>query len=257
MSGFSVKIDNDMILKRRKKRKIKRALIFMVFLLALFFILCLKMPYFNIQHIKVYGNKNVLSTDIINRSKINTGNNIFYINLKDAGNSILSNPYIKDVVISRKLPTTININVKEREAVFYCENNNKYYVIDENGILLQKIDNINNMHLVKLDGIDYTKTDIGKAIDDKKDERKIKAITALGNIIQNNKFPVELTSVDVGDSLDIKAYFDNMLIKLGSEENMDKKMNKALNILLEEKLNGARGYIDVRFDGNPVFLIDK
>jgi cell division protein FtsQ len=36
---------------------------------------------------------------------------------------------------------------------------------------------------------------------------------------------------------------------------MDVKMNKALNILLQEKLNGAKGYIDVRFNGNPVYKV--
>ncbi|CAB1242244.1 cell division protein FtsQ/DivIB [Clostridium sp. MT-14] len=255
MSEFPLKTDNEMILKRRKKRRVKRAFIFMLFLIALFFTLCLKLPYFNIRHIEVHGNKNVLSTDIVNRSGIYVGNNIFYVDLKDANSGILSNPYVEDVVINRELPGTININVKEREALFYYESNRKYYIIDGNGVLLQKVDNINNMHLIRLDGIDYTKTDIGEAISSKKEERKIKIVASLGNIIVNNNLPFSLTYVDVSDLLDVKAYFSNICIKLGSGENLDKKMNRALNILLQEKLNGAKGYIDVRFDGNPVYKV--
>ncbi|MCI1943712.1 cell division protein FtsQ/DivIB [Clostridium luticellarii] len=255
MGGTSTKMDNQMIAERRKKRRLRRILIFLLFLLALFFTLCLKLPYFNIQRIEVHGNKNVLSRDIIDNSNIRVGNNIFYVNLKDASNRILSNPYIGDVVISRQLPTIVNINVKEREAVFYCESYKKYYIIDKNGILLQKIDNINNMHLIKLDGIDYTKTDMGKTAGSGKDERKVKIVTSLGNIIVNNNMPLPITYADVSNPLDIKVYFSDMCVKLGSGENMDVKMNKALNILLQEKLNGAKGYIDVRFNGNPVYKV--
>lgn len=257
MSDFTLNTDtdNEMIIKRRRKRRVKKALIFMLFLIALFFILCLKLPYFNIQHIEVHGNKNVVSSDIVNRSQIYAGNNIFYINLKSAKDRILSNPYIKDVVINRKLPATIDINVEERDAVFYCKNGEKYYIIDGNGILLQKIDSINNMQLARLNGIDYTKTDIGKTISAQKDKRKLKAVSSLGNIIVNNNLPFPITYVDVSDLLDIKVYFNNMCVKLGSGENIEKKMNRALNILLQEKLNGAKGYIDVRFDGNPVYKV--
>jgi cell division protein FtsQ len=46
-----------------------------------------------------------------------------------------------------------------------------------------------------------------------------------------------------------------MCIKLGSADDMKNKLNKALNIIEQEKLSAAKGYVDVRFDGNPVFYI--
>lgn len=256
MSHIITKTDNELILKRRKQIRIKKALMLMVFLIAVFLTLCLKLPYFSIKYIKVYGNKSILSNSIIDDSKIYSGNNIFYTNLRDAAENILKNPYIENVNINRKLPGTININVKERKSTFYIETSKKYYIIDKNGILLEKRDNINNMKLVKLIGIDCSKVKIGECILNK-DDNKIRAVDILGNIIQDNKLPFELTYVDVSNSVDIKIYFKDMCVELGEEDNLTKKLNRALNIMLNEKLGNAKGYIDVRFDGNPVFHIEN
>ncbi|MFL0195521.1 cell division protein FtsQ/DivIB [Clostridium sp. WILCCON 0269] len=252
----SGKIDNELILKRRKKIRIKKACIGMVFLISLFFILCFKLPYFNIHHIKVYGNKSISSSEIIDDSKICEGNNIFYIDLGEADNNILSNPYIGDVTISRTLPDIININIKERSSIFYCESGKTYFVIDKSGILLEERNDINNMHLVKLEGMDYNKKDIGKTVENK-DQRKIKAITALGSMVENNNLPFTVTNLNVSDPIDIKVYFNNMCVKLGSVDDINKKINRAVNILLNANLSSAKGYIDVRFDSNPVFFIEN
>lgn len=250
------KTDNELILQRRRKRKIRKTLMLFLLLLSLFVTLCLKHPYFNIKKVEVYGNKNIVSKDIISLSNITLGNNIFYIDLKDAENNILRNPYIETAKISRKLPTNIRIDIKEREAVFYNGKEKNYFVIDKNGTLLQKRDNIDGMKLIKLDGLDYTKTGVGKLVEDK-DKRKIEAIALLGDLIGNSKTPLGITSIDISNSVDIKAYFGNIYVKLGGADDLEKKLNKALNILVRKELSGAKGYIDVSFDGNPVFFIEK
>lgn len=249
------KTDNELILQRRKKIRIKRAILLFMLMTSLFVTLCLKLPYFNIKTIKVSGNKNIPEKEIISLSKVTLDNNIFYINLKYIESNILSNPYIASIKIERKLPSTIQIIVKEREAVFYNNKNNKYFVIDKDGVLLQQRADVKEMKLIKLDGIDYEKTDIGKVSEDK-DKRKIDVIRNMGNVIQNNKI-TSITSIDVSNSVDIKLYSGNILIKIGSPDNIDKKLNKAVNILARKELQGAKGYIDVSFDGNPVFFIEK
>jgi cell division protein FtsQ len=170
--------------------------------------------------------------------------------------NILTNPYIKEATITRVLPDTININVKERSSIFYCKKSSTYFVIDKTGILLEKRDNINNMQLVKLEGINYSEKDIGKTTENK-DDRKIKAITAFGNMVENNNLSFRVTDLDVSNPIDIKAYFNNVCVKLGTVDDMDKKINRAVNVLLDANLVSAKGYIDVRFNSNPVFFIEN
>lgn len=255
MSQITSKTDNELILKRRKKMKLKKTIMLFLLMISLFVTLCLKLQYFNIKSIEVGGNKNIQQKEISLLSGINLGNNIFYVDLKSSKNNILSNPYISNVEIKQKLPSTIQITVEEREAVFYNEKNKKYFVVDKNGILLQQRDDIKGMKLIKLDGVDYTNIELGKPLEDK-DNSKNDAVKFLGELIQNNKIS-SITSVDLSSSIDIKVYSDNILIKLGSSDNIYEKLNKALNILVRKEFKGAKGYIDVSFDGNPIFFIEN
>ncbi len=256
MSLTSPKTDNKLILKRRKRRKIKKIFMLFILLMSIFITLCLKHPYFNVKTMVVTGNRNISSKEIIELSNIYKGNNIFYINIKNGENNILSNPYIATVQIKRKLPAVVQINVKEREALFYNAKDNKYFIVDKNGVLLQKRDDVKGMKLVKLDGFDYDKSEVGKILKND-DKSKIDTVTDLGDVILNNKNAVGITSIDLNSTIDIKVYFGNMCVKLGRNDNLDKKINKALNILDSKELKGAKGYIDVSFDGNPVFFIEK
>lgn len=256
MSQALSKADNELIIQRRKKKKIKKLFMLFIMLVSICVTLCLKIPYFNIINIQVTGNKNISIKDIIALSNIKVGNNIFYVYLKESEDSILSNPYISSVTITRKLPSTIVISVKEREATFYNTKDNKYLVIDKDGVVLQKRDDIKDMKLIKLDGIDFSKCEVGKLIKDS-DERKVDAIVDLGDIVHNSKISKGLTLVDVNSSIDIKVYYGDICIKFGNADEIDKKFNKALNILDRKELKGVKGYIDVSFNGNPVFFIQK
>lgn len=255
MGKTTSKTDNELILRRRRKKKLQKTLLLFTLMISLCTILCLKLPYFNIKTIQVLGNKNISQSNIISLSKISTGNNIFYIDLKDSENNILSNPYIYSAEIIRKLPSTVQISVKEREAVFYNVKDNMNLVIDKNAIVLQQRDDIRGMKLIKLDGLDYNKVELGKIISDA-DSRRADVVKALGDIIESNKI-LGITSIDVSNSVDIKIYYGNILIKIGNEDDIDKKMNKALNMLERKEIKGAKGYIDVSFEGNPVFFIQN
>ncbi|MBA5850654.1 FtsQ-type POTRA domain-containing protein [Clostridium sp. cel8] len=256
MSSKLAKTDNELILRRRKRNRIKKGSLFFIFLLAVLCILAVKLPYFNINKIVVYGNKNIQDSEIKSISKIYKGNNIFYINLNESKSSIMENPYVESVTIERKLPSTIVINIKERNAVYYIKSDDLFCIIDKNAVLLEKKKSISNMKLVQLKGIDIGNCKIGDTIKNV-DTKKVTAIKEIGNLIEQSSTSFGINLVDVSNSLDIKAYKNKMYIKLGSYDNMRDKLNKALNIIEQEKLNNAEGYVDVRFKSNPVFFIDS
>ncbi|MBV7275019.1 FtsQ-type POTRA domain-containing protein [Clostridiaceae bacterium UIB06] len=256
MSQMLDKSHNELVIRRRRKQKVKKLFMLFIMLVSLLITLCLKLPYFNIKNIQVSGNKNISTKDIVALSNVKLGNNIFYIDLKDGVNGALSNPYISSATIIRKFPSTILINVKEREAVFYNNIENQYFVVDKDGIVLQKRDNIKDMKLIKLDGFDYSKCEVGKVLKDN-DKSKVDAVVDLGEIVRNNKVSQGITLIDVSNSVDIKVYYGQICVKFGNTEDIGKKFNKVLNILERKELQGVKGYIDVSFNGNPVFFIEK
>lgn len=249
--------NNELIKKRRKKRLIKRYVILLIFLISVLCTLCLKLPYFNIKDIKVYNNRNVESSEIINLSKITVGGNIFYLNTREIKNGILSNPYIISVDISRKVPSTIEITVKERNAVFYINKGNNFLIIDRSGIALEEKNDIKTMNLIKLDGFDASKAEVGKKLT-AEDSRKFKVIEDVTDVVmKSNKNLPQITEVSIEDILDIKIFYGQMCVKLGDGSNFYEKLNKAVNILKSDEYKSAKGYIDVSYNSNPVILIEK
>lgn len=57
--------------------------------------------------------------EIENLSSINLGTNIFYLNKTEVKNQLLTNPYISDVKIHRKLPSIVVLDVVERKPQYY------------------------------------------------------------------------------------------------------------------------------------------
>lgn len=258
--GELVKINkssNELIKRRRKKKLIKKAIFLIIFLLTVLVTVCLKAPFFNVKNIEVEGNDTISKEDIVDRSKLSTGINVFYINSKIYKNNILSNPYILNVDIKRVLPSTIVFKVKERNALFYGESKGKYYILDKDCRLLEIRDEISTMNLVKLEGINYDNLTIGKVVFNQGD-RKAEIIKEFSRLIQCNNSQINLTYIDLDDMARIEAYHNNMCIKLGGSDALENKLNKAINIFLNKpELCESKGYIDVSFNGNPVIFIEQ
>lgn len=250
------KIDNTLILKRRRKLFIQRLAVCLAILAVAAWNFCMRYPGFNITSITVENNKNTDAGKIIELSGILKGNNIFYISTAAGSEKIMKNPYFTSVKISRKLPSSLVISVVEREATYYAAKDDKFAVIDKNGILLEVKQDISKMKLIKLDGFDMKKSVLGKEIVGS-DARQIEVVKALSGMTAAKDFLAGLTSVDLTNPSAVNIYSGQMCIKIGSIDNFEKKLNTAANILQRDELKKAKGYIDVSFDGNPVFFIEK
>ncbi|KHD38269.1 cell division protein DivIB [Clostridium acetobutylicum] len=249
-----MKEENEYIVKRRKKRRRKRITIFLFLLICILVTLCLKLPYFNIKYINVEGNKIIKSDNIIENSKLKKGNNIFYLNLNKYKDNIMQDPYIKNVSIRQKLPNTIDIIVKERQAVFYINSGENYFIIDKNGVLLEIRKNISGMNLIKLDGVTLKNGKIGTEIPC--DSRRLELINQITSVSIKDK-NLKITDVDMSHILSLKVYFKNMCVVIGTPDDIYNKLNEAVNVIISQKLIDKKGYVDVSFKGNPVYSLQQ
>lgn len=248
---------NMLIEKRKKKRLIRRSIIAIIILIAILITLALKLPYFNISEVEITGNKVISVNQIEKLANIPVGSNIFYFNTEDIKNNIMRNPYILDVQVKRIFPKKIQVTVHERSAEFYLFNGSKYFIIDSEGIVLEKRVDIDDMNLVKLLGfLNFDKAKIGEVIPNI-DERKIKLISEITELIHNNKSGINISTVNLGDMTELGVYINSMKIKLGTSEKLQYKLNRGLNIFAERNLENTKGYIDVSFEGNPVVFFEE
>ncbi|MGH4050417.1 MAG: cell division protein FtsQ/DivIB [Clostridium sp.] len=252
--------NKEKLLHRRKKRKQARFLILLVVIMVSTLItLCIKLPYFNITKIEILGNSNASKTQINDSVNDKLGSNIISASFNGSKNQIMKNPYVLGVTFKKVLPKKIVITIEEKVAVFYGKVNNFYYILDNQGYILEKRSNIKDMNLVKLTGFNYEKYEVGDLIG-LKDDRKITILKELTSIIDeyrkaNNNS--NITMVDVSDVLDVKVFSGEMCIKFGTTLNLKSKFNKAINIITQLKYESKKGYVDVSSSGNPVVFIDE
>src|SRR3712207_9555529 len=87
------------------------------------------------------------------------------------------------------------------------------------------------MKLIKLEGFEKDPYKVGEAIKTK-DERKIKTIGEVTDLISRlNEGIPEPSIVNIDDLTNIIFCYGDMIVKLGTTENLEEKYNKALNIL--------------------------
>jgi len=252
--------NKEKLLHRRKKRKQTRGLILLVIIMISTLItLCIKLPYFNITEIEILGNSNASKTQINDSVKGKLGSNIISASFNDSQEQIMKNPYVLGVTFKKVFPKKVIITVKEKVAVFYGKINNFYYILNNEGFILEKRSNIKDMNLVKLTGFSYEKYEVGDLIG-AKDDRKISVLKELTTIIDEYRKAnsnSNITMVDVSDVLDVKVYSGEMCIKFGTTLELKNKFNKAINIITQLKYEGEKGYVDVSSSGNPVVFIEE
>ena len=256
MAEKFIKNKGELLRSKNKKKKIKKFVLISILLISLFITLCLKLSYFNINEIKVHNNKNVATEEIIKLSNIGKGSNIFYLNTKKIMSNILKDSYVINVNVKRRLPSNIDITVEEREAAFYLAKESKFLIIGKDGVVLEEKESLSNSSLIALLGFDSKQAIVGKKLpcDDK---RKISVIGTITEIVTGDTSRPKIISANISDLLNIRIYYEKIYIKLGTSENLDKKIDKALTMIKLEQLKGVKGYIDVSVIDKPVFCVEK
>jgi cell division protein FtsQ len=78
-------------------------------------------PRFAIVHVEIAGNQRRAAAAIVAESGLETGANVFVADLDAARARILTDPWISDATLARRLPGTIVVRVIERKAAAMAE----------------------------------------------------------------------------------------------------------------------------------------
>ncbi|MEG0365225.1 MAG: FtsQ-type POTRA domain-containing protein [Coprobacillus sp.] len=124
----------DKILKTKKKKKLKRRfkVLFVLFVLILIvaFFLC---DYSKVQSIKVVGNEEIKTDDILNSISVNKESIFILVNTSKIEDEVKQVNLVKKANVSRDFFGNIKIEVEEADKVAYSIIDNVTYVIDEMG----------------------------------------------------------------------------------------------------------------------------
>lgn len=245
------KQNNKYIAQAQKKRRKKRLIAFILLLIIGFLIFALKSQYFVVSKVAILGNPVISGEDIKEKTQYLIGKKIFFIDKGDIRNVVKQNPYVDSIEITRKYPRQINIKVSEKQGVYYTEENGIYSVMDSSLTIIEKTDNIDNRNLVRLYGLNFEATEPGEtAVSNTRTKNLLKTFN---DIIQVNPTNFKLDSIDLTNLADIRVYIGEIEGRFGSDEDIIDKANKFLHVITNEQIGIKKGYIDVGFDGAPVY----
>ena len=119
--------------KVRKQAKVLFGII--VFFVLLVLILC--SPLFDIKNIQIEGNAELSKEKLISISSLQLHTNIFKFNKGLVKEKIKENAYVENVEIIRKLPSTVQIKIDERNPKYMLQFADSYVYINNQGYMLE------------------------------------------------------------------------------------------------------------------------
>lgn len=250
-----IQSNNKLILKLKRKRLIKKIIIVIIIFAIGLAIFATKSNFFIIKKVAILGNPTMSGEEIKENTQYLIGQNILFINNKNIIEQAKKNPYVESVKISKAYPKQVNITIAEKQGVFYVEKDGQKYVLDGDGTLLEKTDNVENRSLVNIKGIDLKDVNLGDKVLD--DTRILNLLNVFYQIIKNNPTNYNIDCIDVSDFMNIKVYIGNVEGRIGDDENIPDKMNKLLHIIEDPNIGIVKGYVDVGFNGAPVYYKEE
>lgn len=96
---------------------------------------------FTVEDIKISGLEYLDEEAVRHLGRVELNKPLYDIQLEKVANNFLKNKYIRAVSVSRNIPSTLRIDIQERQPVMFMLDNS-LYMVDETGIILQKLSTI-------------------------------------------------------------------------------------------------------------------
>lgn len=209
--------------------------------------------FFTVDSIEVQGNSHYTAEEIINMAHATAGRNILYNDGGDEMEEYLEqNPYIKKATVTRRLPSTLVIKVKERTERMAFKYDDDYLLMDESGILLKKTRNEPMVTIVE--GNIVSKIKLGERIGTEDDELMKQTTDLIKTMIASDMYFVR---VDMSDRKQVRAYiYDTLVARADYDTLMENLKNDRLHQVVEKLFADGikRGTITFTEDGMASFM---
>lgn len=250
--------------RKMKRRATKRRMRFLLFLIAVaVFCVMFITPVFNIRAVNISGTEKITAEQLDGFVQSIKGENIFTADIKKLSQNIATLPYVKSVSVKRRIyPTSLDVNITERQPVAYIASAGGFILIDKECVVLE-ISMQPPENLANITGISPKNPTPGQGIDknsapeqgiDIDEENKSDiiqlCIKELAPIID------KVSDINLADVDNISFEYDNRLrVICGSTVDFAEKI-----LLFQSSINSnriehnARGTFDLSITGKAVHI---
>ncbi len=111
--------------------------------------------YFGVEAVRVENASRLSAEEIIGRSDIRVGGNIFDLDLELIGRKLEENPWVAGAEVRRVFPREVVIRIRERHPRAIINLGYLYYV-DEEGVVFKLLDTADSLDFPAITGLDRT-----------------------------------------------------------------------------------------------------
>ncbi|MCO8193160.1 cell division protein FtsQ/DivIB [Anaerofustis sp. NSJ-163] len=201
----------------RKKRRKRRSRFFNSKSLLIIFVLLIVVTgaifittsdLFNIESIEVENNQIATKEEIIARSGILEGENIYSFSASKAEEAIEQITVVKKANIHRKYPNTIVIDIEERSPFFILQQSKTYYDVDEDGKVISSSNTLVRYDVPIVTGIEVKDIEEGTNLFDM-DDVKIQTLKQVFEFLKENDLLKNVSQFYVNKDGEYNLYFTN------------------------------------------------
>ncbi len=224
---------------------------FVLLVLASASLTLLRSAYFRVERIEVRGTRELSSQDIVISCGLGSDENIFDVDTAMLAERIRANPRVDRVVVRRRLPSTIIVEIVERVPVAILPYAGYYVAVDEAGLAIGLVEGYKDSRLPLLTGLAVRSVRVGHPIEAPELPLAIGIARALpGDILE------QVSEINFHASQGFSLYMQRgtrVALGSGNPEQLVGRIAvlEALLARLEQEGRQA-GYIDVRFEKRPV-----
>ena len=175
-------------------------------------------PLLTIDHIAVDGNVRMSRGEVIGLLDALRGQNLFRADLAAGRSTLLSSGWVRDATLRRVLPSTVHVNVTEREPIGLGRFGARLYAVDASGSIVDEIDpRLAELDLPIIDGLSAGPEGADPVV---RERRAALATRVIEDIDLESPLGTRLSQVDVANPHDAVVLLsgDPASIHLGEEQ---------------------------------------
>lgn len=247
-----VKIKKKSLISAKKAPYVKRRLlVILLFVVMLWAALSfISSDFFNIETIAVYGNTHTAEREIRLALSVAEGDNIWQVNKAQQEAKLTAIPRIESTRVTRKLPNTLKVDVKEKRTLLFVPYNGYFLEIGSDGMVLATTGKPQDYNVPLLTGLAPIELAAGEMM---LTDFQLQEVTqALDAMVATGVSASELNFAEADNLVIITM--DGLTVWLGQGDYSEKAALLG-QIMVQLQGRQAEGYLDLRVPGAPVFRI--
>ena len=258
---------DDRYEKLRSKNRTKhlRRSIFSVItalVLSIAFIIVCASLFLRIHQVNITGSEFYDDTEILETSGVETMQNLYAINKREIESAIMTNyPYIKNVTITRQLPTTLSFLIEEDLPAYYVEIAGEYFILSDSLRVLELCSSeaearTRSEEIRRLVAPQIIYAVVGQNVRFSGNSMFVYTSSMLEELSETTLYE-KVSEIDVSDKFSITLRYDNRFdVMLGNNQDIRAKASFAMG-MIESFSAEAAGTINAENIESGYAIVDK